>query len=56
MAAIGCTGTTRAFTGLEPLGLAVACTRQVGRGGPASTLAADGVEDEAVDEQVHLTH
>ena len=35
MAAIGCTGTTRAFTGLEPLGTAVACTRQAGRGGLA---------------------
>ena len=32
------------------------CTRQAGRDGPESTVAADGVEDEAVDEQMHLSH
>ena len=56
VAAIGCTRTTRAFAGLGQRGLAVACTRQAGRGGPASTLTADCVENEAVDEQVHLSH
>ena len=55
MAAIGCTWRKRALTGLGQRGPAVACTRQAGRGGPASTQA-DGVEDEAVDEQVHLSH